>query len=169
MTRRAAIAVLSAAALAACVSTVPAGRSAPAGGGTVSPSAPPAAQASHVAALVNRHRASFGCPPLAWDERAARAAQAHSRDMARRDYFAHQSPEGTGAAERLRAQGVAWSRVAENLAQTSGGPDEAVRLWIRSAGHRRNIETCTLTHHGVAVAGDRWTHVFFTPLPTPAR
>lgn len=131
-----------------------------AGGGGV---ADPAATA-RVAELVNRHRASAGCPALRWSDAAALAAQRHSDDMARNGTLTHRGSDGSQVGDRVRAAGVEWRAVAENVAQTTGGADDAVRLWLRSAGHRANIENCAYTHHGVGVRGDRWTHVFFTLL-----
>jgi uncharacterized protein YkwD len=142
--------------LAACVP--------PSAGVTPSADARPAAgeaQAAHQG--INAHRRRRGCAPLAWSDGGARAAQAHSADMARRRYFSHTSPGGTQPWDRLRAQGVAFSRAAENIAMTGGGARDAVRLWIGSAGHRANIENCALTHTGIGVAGGYWTQVFFTP------
>ncbi len=145
----------------------------PAGGGGAPPADTPRrtqpvsraarGDAREVHDLVNAHRRRAGCAALAWDDRAAAAAQAHSEDMARRRYFAHESPEGVGPAQRLEAAGVLWRRVAENVALTSAGPDDAVRLWLGSSAHRENIENCDLTHAGVGVSGDRWTQLFFTP------
>lgn len=114
--------------------------------------------------LVNRHRASVGCRPLAPLAGAARAAQLHSEDMARRDYFDHTSPDGRRLPDRLAAQGVGYRMAAENIADTPGAtPAEALRLWIESPGHRRNLEDCAYTHHGVGLSNARWTHVFVTP------
>ncbi|HEX2203032.1 MAG TPA: CAP domain-containing protein [Longimicrobium sp.] len=149
-------------ALAACMTTVPVGTrpaGAPVGGGGSASPGP-----EEVAELVNRHRQRVGCPALVWDAGAARAAQAHSDDMARRGYFAHASPEGTNVGQRLSAQGVRWRAIAENLAEGPATAEGALRLWLASSGHRRNLESCTYTHHGVGLRGGRWTHVFFTPL-----
>jgi uncharacterized protein YkwD len=142
--------------LAACVPPVPSG-AAQAGGST---------QPGGVEAVfegINAHRQRRGCAPLVWSDAGARAAQLHSADMARRRYFSHTSPEGTQAWDRARAQGIAFSRAAENIAMTQGGARDAVRLWIGSTGHRANIENCALTHTGVGVAGAYWTQLFFTP------
>lgn len=149
-------------ALAGCMTTVPVGTRP--GGTTTGGGDAPAADPRGVAELVNRHRERVGCAPLAWDAAAARAAQAHSDDMARRGYFAHVSPEGTNVGQRLNAQGVQWRAVAENLAEGPTTPEEALRLWLGSRGHRQNLESCTYTHHGVGFRDGRWTHVFFTPL-----
>ena len=112
---------------------------------------------------INAHRQRRGCPALVWSDGGARAAQAHSADMARRRYFSHTSPDGSQPWDRLRAQGVAFSRAAENIAMTGSGAQDAVRLWINSPGHRANIENCALTHTGIGVAGSYWTQIFFTP------
>src|SRR3954467_9130383 len=44
--------------------------------------------------LINRERAAKRLEPLAWDAKLAAIARAHSADMAKRNYFAHASPEG---------------------------------------------------------------------------
>ncbi len=119
---------------------------------------------ARVAELVNAHRRRVGCAELRWSDAAARAAQGHSDDMARGGFFAHGGSNGSDVGTRLRAAGFAWSAVAENIAHTSGGADDAVRLWLSSAGHRGNIEGCRYTHHGIGVRSGRWTHVFATPL-----
>ncbi|HEX7241720.1 MAG TPA: CAP domain-containing protein, partial [Longimicrobiaceae bacterium] len=111
--------------------------------------------------LVNRHRREKGCQPLAWDAGAARAAQAHSEDMHRRRYFAHTSPGGRTLAQRLDAAGVTgWRSIAENIAQNERGGQTLLNQWLRSPGHRRNLEDCSYTRHGVGRAGELWTHVF---------
>jgi uncharacterized protein YkwD len=157
------LAPVAAAFLAACMSVVSIPAPAPGGGG-----APPAAGAGpgaarEAAGLANEHRRRAGCPPLAWDDAGARAAQLHSDDMARRDYFSHTSPEGVGMVERLRAQGIQPRMAAENIARGPATAHDAVRGWLNSAGHRQNIENCAYTRHGVGERSGRWTHVFFTP------
>jgi uncharacterized protein YkwD len=136
----------------------------PRAGGTAPVASAPPAQANvqAVHAAINRHRQSRGCAALVWSEGGARAAQRHSEDMARRRYFSHTSPDGTQPWDRLRAQGLSFSRVAENIAMNGGGAQEVVRGWIGSPGHRANIESCALTHTGIGVSGSYWTQVFFT-------
>lgn len=134
------------------------------GGSPTVASAPasPANDAQAVHAAINRHRQSRGCAPLVWSEGAARAAQRHSEDMARRHDLSHTSSDGTQPWDRMRAQGLSFSRAAENIAMNGGGAEATVRGWIDSPGHRANIENCALTHTGVGVAGEYWTQVFFT-------
>lgn len=113
--------------------------------------------------LMNAHRVSLGLPALVWDRRAAAVAQAHSRDMADRDYFSHTSPEGRSTWDRLASRGVTYSRAAENIAWGQRTGREVLTAWLGSRGHRANIERRAFTHHGVGKVGPYWTHVFIRP------
>lgn len=54
----------------------------------------------------NDARQSSGRPALAWSDALAAVAEAHSRDMAARGYFAHDSPEGATPSDRALAAGI---------------------------------------------------------------
>lgn len=118
-------------------------------------------------ALVNAHRRSVGCAPLVWMQTVANAAQGHADDMARRDYFSHTSPEGHGPVDRLRAHGVSYRSMGENIAQHPGTPRDVMNGWLASPGHRQNLERCSYTHHGIGLREGYWAHLFVTPLPPP--
>ncbi len=110
--------------------------------------------------LVNHQRVAAGCEPLRWHEPTARVEEAHSRDMARRAYFDHLTPEGTDLSERLLAGGVTWhGSIAENVALTVRGPETVMELWMDSPPHRSNLEDCSFTHQGLGLYVDRWTQV----------
>src|SRR5205823_5217997 len=47
-------------------------------------------------AFINEERAAQGLKPLAWDGKLAAIARGHSTDMADRQYFSHDTPEGAG-------------------------------------------------------------------------
>ena len=113
--------------------------------------------------LMNDHRASVGCGPLTWSGDVAEVAQAHSDDMVERDFFAHENPDGASPFDRLSAAGVTYSRAAENIAWGYSSAQAVLDGWIGSDGHRRNLENCALTHHGVGLTDWHWTHVFVTP------
>ena len=152
--------------LAGCGGTLPGGATAGGPRGAVPGASAPgqdAQQARQVADMVNRHRASVGCPALVWDERAAAAAQAHSDDMARHDIFDHKGSDGSTHRSRLERVGVQARAAAENIGQNGGGANEVLRSWLASGDHRDTIENCRYTRHGVGLRGNRWTHVFFTP------
>jgi uncharacterized protein YkwD len=126
----------------------------------------PADDAAELAGVLNRHRESVGCAPLAWHEGAARAARAHAEDMLRRGYFDHYTPEGLRPRDRLRAAGVQVRGVtAENLVDAPFGGERLLARWLASPVHRANIDDCGFTHHGIGRAGDLWVHLFLTVRP----
>lgn len=91
----------------------------------------------------NEARVQNGLQPLAWDPLLCRMARMHSEDMARRGYFAHETPEGLEPKDRSRALGLLHFRVlGENIAFNKGFADPgafAVERWMMSGGHRANI------------------------------
>jgi len=110
--------------------------------------------------LVNRHRQRVGCPALTWDPRVAAVAQAHSSDMLANNFYSHENRRGQSPFDRLSAAGVGFARAAENISRGQTTAQQALNTWLGSSGHRRNIEECRYTHHGVGLAGTYWTHVF---------
>ena len=91
----------------------------------------------------NEARVQNGLQPLVWDPLLCKMARMHSEDMARRGYFAHETPEGLEPKDRSRALGLLHFRVlAENIAFNKGFADPgafAVERWMTSGGHRANI------------------------------
>jgi uncharacterized protein YkwD len=124
---------------------------------------PPPSPADQVLTLVNEARANANpaCAPLRADDRLTVAAQAHSDDMAARDYFSHTSPEGDDFVDRAKAAGYD-SPGGENIA--AGYPSAAAVMdgWMSSPEHAANITECAFTAIGVGVNSDGWywTQVF---------
>jgi uncharacterized protein YkwD len=85
---------------------------------------------------LNRVRASHHLPALREDGRMDRAATGHSRDMARRGYFAHGAWPGRVMAAAGRASSVGevigW-RVQSSASSEAAG---MVRDWLHSPPHR---------------------------------
>jgi uncharacterized protein YkwD len=77
----------------------------------------------------------------------ARAAQAHSDDMAQGDYFEHVGPTGDTPVSRMRASGYIYSsRVGYEVGENIGWgtlwlatPRAIVQAWMGSPEHRANI------------------------------
>lgn len=134
-------------------------------------SASPGVQApvqQQVLALVNRNRRQAGCDPVTLDRRLIEAANRHAADMARRDYFDHDSPRGADAGDRVTDAGYVWRRYGENIAKGQDSPYEVMAAWMSSPGHRQNILDCRLDQMGVglALSADRtpyWVQDFATP------
>jgi uncharacterized protein YkwD len=80
---------------------------------------------------INRVRASYGLRRLRPNRRLARAADAHTRNMLRANFFAHGS-----FAQRVRRYTHA-RRVGETIAMTSRCSGRTVvRMWLNSPSHR---------------------------------
>lgn len=85
----------------------------------------------------NRVRRDNNLRTLCVHPKLQRAARAHSRDMIRRDYFAHGD-----VGQRLKNYGYNWRIYAENIAYGSGSkgsPGYIMRSWMQSSSHRTNI------------------------------
>ena len=132
-----------------------------------------------VLALVNAARSQprscgkeqYGAaPPLEWNAQLAGAAVAHSRDMAKRNYFAHRGRDGTLVADRAVRAGYDWARIGENIAAGQGSAGQAVASWLASPTHCANLMQPDYTQMGAAYVTDPasdigiyWTQVLGKP------
>ncbi|HEX6782519.1 MAG TPA: CAP domain-containing protein [Solirubrobacterales bacterium] len=100
-----------------------------------------AAQEKAMLCLVNRAREGRGLDAMSAPPSLARAADRKSGDILRCDEFSHEAcwREFTFWLDRVGYRGC---REGENIAYASGTyatPRTIFRLWMNSAGHRRNI------------------------------
>jgi uncharacterized protein YkwD len=89
-------------------------------------------------ALLNQERVERGLQPLRADERLRVSARAHARDMLKRGYFAHATPEGASPFDRMTAVGARYGTAGENLALAPTAEIAHDGL-MKSPGHRENI------------------------------
>jgi uncharacterized protein YkwD len=104
---------------------------------------------------INQVRQENKLPPLKWSTKIADVARAHSQRMATKRFFSHEDPKFGGPDNRLSMAGIAWRRCGENIFEEYGERDpvqSAVRGWMQSSGHRKNILTREFTHTGIGVA-----------------
>lgn len=107
--------------------------------------------AQSVLASINAVRAKAGCGPLKLNKALMAAAQTHARNMAEKDFFGHTGKDGRGFASRIRSQGYKYGLAAENIAAGQPTPERAVKAWLESPGHRRNILNCKFRDTGIAM------------------
>jgi uncharacterized protein YkwD len=88
---------------------------------------------------LNAIRNDHNLSTLRIDDRLNKAAQLHSDDMASRDFFDHQTPEGARMTDRADAFGYHWRLLLENIAAGQENSADAVNGWMKSAGHRAAI------------------------------
>jgi uncharacterized protein YkwD len=108
---------------------------------------------------VNRIRAHHHRPPVVADDRLARAAGGHARDMVDRHYFAHDTPGGANVTDRVARTGWlaghrAWW-LGEVLAWGAGPasrPRTIVIAWMHSPPHRAVLLDARYRAVGIGVA-----------------
>jgi len=138
---------------------------------SVPASAKPAAVQQRVLQLVNEARArgrrcgSEKFPPVAaltLSAQLADAAKVHAQDMARREYFEHQAPDGSQPKDRVRRSGYRYRLTGENIAFGPESAEEVVAGWLGSPGHCANIMDARFRDTGIAVAtGRKRGHIYW--------
>jgi len=114
--------------------------------------------------LTNIERANAGLAALTVAEDLSKIALIKAQDMADNQYLSHDSPV-FGKTKDLMDRNV-WRRyMGENCARGSRTPEDVVKGWMNSEGHRDNILNGETTHIGVGVVIDEygiylWTQFF---------
>lgn len=100
----------------------------------------------------------FGAAPnVVWNERLRATAEAHTRDMIARDFFAHTGSDGTNVGSRATRAGYAWSAVGENIAAGYASLDTVMRGWLESPGHCANLMNPNFTEVGLVIKTSKGT------------
>jgi uncharacterized protein YkwD len=116
---------------------------------------------------VNRLREARRLKPYRYSDRLAELARSYSRRMAEEGFFSHIDPEGGTIDVRVSRAGIKWYGVAENLAYTNGYVNPvavALRGWMNSETHRRNILDVEYRESAVGVWISRDGTVYFTEI-----
>lgn len=82
-----------------------------------------------------------------------------------RDKFSHTRPDGSDFSSILKAAGITYRSVGENIAYGQNSPEAVMKGWMNSEGHRANILNRDFTSIGVghykdASGTDYWTQLF---------
>jgi uncharacterized protein YkwD len=108
----------------------------------------------------NKRRAEHKLPPLEVDLHLVLAARDHSKDMAEKNFFSHESPiEGkkTFVDRAIRFDGNANG---ENIFMGSASAEVAVQAWMDSPPHRANMLNPSFRRIGIGRHDKHWTQVF---------
>jgi len=100
----------------------------------------------------NKHRADNGLPGLTLNDQLTQAAQAKAEDMAARDYWSHNTPEGNPPWIFITNAGYHYQTAGENLAYGFLNSTATVEGWMGSEGHRANILNATYKEVGFGIA-----------------
>ncbi len=111
---------------------------------------------SQVLSELNKIRRQHGLTPLRLSQPLTSAADAHSRAMGTHGFFDHDSRDGSEFWKRVQRwygpDGFHTWSVGENLLWASGelSAPAALKLWMESPGHRKNILTARWREIGLS-------------------
>ncbi|OIK15780.1 sporulation protein [Bacillus sp. MUM 116] len=112
--------------------------------------------------LTNQERAKYGLPALKVDLTLSKMAHEKSRDMSANGYFSHTSPTYGSPFDMMKKYGITYNYAGENIAMGQKTPEEVVKAWMNSEGHRKNILNPNYNYIGVGYVADGsyWTQEF---------
>jgi uncharacterized protein YkwD len=114
---------------------------------------------SEVFELTNQVRRRHGLSPLQWNHKLIAAAQNYTKVMESLNCLSHNC-DNSNLGERVKRAGYRFSYVGENVAHGYKTPEEAVRGWMNSSGHRKNLLNPNYQEIGVGYLNGYWTQVF---------
>ncbi len=107
---------------------------------------------------------------VSWNDKLFKAANGHSQDMAKENFFSHTGSDGLKFNERITAAGYSYSSAAENIAAGQSTTEAVVNAWLASDGHCKNIMGSAYTEIGSACVSSEsatyktyWTLVLARP------
>jgi uncharacterized YkwD family protein len=112
--------------------------------------------------LTNQERAKNGLSALKIDTTLSKMAHEKSRDMSANGYFSHTSPTYGSPFDMMKKYGITYHYAGENIAMGQQTPEEVVKAWMNSQGHRENILNPNYNYIGVGYVsqGNYWTQEF---------
>ena len=109
-----------------------------------------------LASGVNQIRAEYGLGPLAVDPQLSAIAQYRAQDMASKDYFSHDPPDGCPVRCLMERAGLAPSWAGEVIAWNNTTANESanmsVNMWRNSPAHLGVITNGCFTRMGTGAA-----------------
>lgn len=108
----------------------------------------------------NLWRLRVGLNALELDPKLCEASRDHSKDMAEKGFFAHDSPVPGKRSPWDRAKNFGTSASGENIYAGSQDPESANRGWFFSPGHHKNLFGGGHTRIGLGRHGGHWTQMF---------
>lgn len=123
------------------------------------------AYANEVLRLVNIERTNAGVAPLVLDEALCNAANMRAIEMDCTGVFGHKRPNDHSCFEVYDICNVEWQNACgENIAAGQATPEDVMKSWLSSAGHKANILSPEYTKMGLgysnSVRGAYWAQEF---------
>jgi uncharacterized protein YkwD len=102
--------------------------------------------------LTNAFRHLHGVATLQWSNKSEKSSLLHSQEMAEKNYFSHNSFDGSEFPTRFVAQGIYYKTAGENIAAGQRSGVLVYNAWVDSASHRTNMLREEFTHIGIGIA-----------------
>jgi len=115
-----------------------------------------------VVELVNKERAKAGLKALKMNSELSKVATLKSQDMAKNNYFDHNSPTYGSPFDMMKRFGITYRTAGENIAMGQTSPEQVMNGWMNSPGHRANILKASFTQIGVGVAKNSAGRLYWT-------
>lgn len=112
--------------------------------------------------LVNAERKKAGLSGLAENAPLMKTATVKSEDMAKNNYFSHTSPTYGSPFDLMKKFGISYRAAGENIAMGQETPEQVMKAWMNSPGHRENILNPSFTKIGVGVAKNSENQYYWT-------
>jgi hypothetical protein len=108
--------------------------------------------ATQLLADTDSQRAIDREPALQLNSQLTNAAQTKAEDMATRNYWSHNTPDGRTPWTFITAAGYQFAAAGENLAYGFNSSDDIMNGWMNSTEHRTNILNKVFTQVGFGIA-----------------
>lgn len=102
--------------------------------------------------LTNQKRQEEGLPPLVLNDQLSQAARLKGEDMLKKNYWAHNSPDGDTPWVFFKKVGYEYIYAGENLARGFTNSDDIIKAWMASSSHKENILSQNYQEVGFAVS-----------------
>jgi hypothetical protein len=100
----------------------------------------------------NAQRGANGVASLSLNSKLDAAAQANADDMAARDYWSHNTPDGNPPWIWVANQGYSYQKLGQNLATGFSSEQTTIDGWMASPPHRENLLDPSFTEVGFGYA-----------------
>jgi len=113
--------------------------------------------------LVNKERVKNDITPLTLNNKLTQAAINKAKDLAKNNYFSHNSPEGKKFSSWIKETEYEYSFIGENLAKDFSDSESTIKAWLKSSGHRENILNENFTETGITIYENIVVQIFGRP------
>jgi uncharacterized YkwD family protein len=113
-----------------------------------------------IVTLVNKERAAAGLKPVSGLDSLHKVAATKATDMRINNYFSHTSPTYGSPFDMMKSFGITYNAAGENIAMGQKTPEEVMKAWMNSPGHKANILNANFNYIGVGYDNNYWVQEF---------